>query len=454
MGRLGEAERMNSYQIAYFSTSDQAGGAERIATLLHLGMGARGHASTLLVGQKRGDDEATRELVPRQGRRRLARSLLESSHRLAVDGRDRSSLLVRKLARLLEVDRWAKWKMGFEDFDYPESCFSLDRIPTRPQLVHGHNLHGGYFDLRALSRISARFPTMLTLHDEWLYTGHCACTLGCQRWQMGCGHCPSLETYPAVGRDATHYNLNRKHSIYRKSRLHVATPSRWLMERVESSILTSAMRQGRVIPYGIELSLFHPGNQKEARQRLGISTEAVVVLYLANRGRANPFRDFETMEGAIAHIGNKQQNRELIFLCVGQAGPTEWVGNAKVISIGYTAVREEVAACYQAADLFVHTAKTDNFPLTILEAMACGLPVVATAVGGIPEQVEEGRTGWLVPARDVEALVIRVNQLIEQPAVRHSMGRAAAEKAVTNYSLERMVSSYEDWYAEILDQQR
>lgn len=451
---IGKTGRMITYQIAYFSTSDQAGGAERIASLLHGGMLARGHRSTLYVGEKRGEMAATEVLVPHQGRRRLARSLLESSQRLAGNGSGRSSLVVRKLARLLEIDRWAKWKMGLEDFDYPESRRIFRNLSVRPQLVHGHNLHGGYFDLRYLSQISSHYPTLLTLHDEWLMTGHCAYTLGCQGWRTGCGQCPMLETYPAVGRDATRFNLQRKRSIYRQSRLYLATPSRWLMKRVESSILVPAIRERRVIPYGIDLSIFRPGQRAEARQRLGIPSEALVVLYLANRGRLNPFKDFETIEGAIAQIGNRRPNRELIFLGVGQAGPTECVAGAKVISIGYTAAREEVAGYYQAADLFVHAAKTDNFPLTILEAMACGLPVVATAVGGIPEQVEEGRTGWLVPARDAAALANRISQLIERPAERQAMGRAAAEKALTTYSLDQMVQSYESWYAEILDQRR
>jgi len=445
---------MNSYRIAYFSTSDQAGGAERIASLLHGGMLARGHRSTLYVGEKRGEMAATEVLVPHQGRRRLARSLLESSQRLADNGSGWSSLVVRMLARLLEVDRWAKWKMGIEDFDYPESRRVLRNLSVRPQLVHGHNLHGGYFDLRYLSQISSLYPTVLTLHDEWLMTGHCAYALGCQRWQSGCGQCPALETYPAMGRDATGHNLQRKRSIYRQSRLYLATPSRWLMERVESSILAPAIRERRVIPYGIDVSIFRPSQRAEARQRLGIPNEALVVLYLANRGRVNPFKDFETVERAIAWIGNSQPNRELIFLSVGQAGPTELVGRVTVISIGYTAAREEVAGYYQAADLFVHAAKTDNFPLTVLEAMACGLPVIATAVGGIPEQVEEGYTGWLVPARDAAALANRISQLIERPAERQAMGQAAAEKARTAYSLDQMVQSYEDWYSEILDQRR
>lgn len=445
---------MSSYRIAYFSTSDQAGGAERIASLLHTGMLARGHHSTLYVGEKRGEVAATEVLIPGQVRRRLARFLLESSDRHAVDGRVRISLVARKLARLLEVDRWAGWKMGIEDFDYPESRRVFRHLSTSPQLVHGHNLHGGYFDLRFLPQLSSRYPTVLTLHDEWLLTGHCAYTLGCQRWQTGCGKCPALETYPAVGRDATSFNLQRKRSIYQQSRLYLATPSRWLMERAESSILSPAILGRRVIPYGIELCVFRPGDREEARHRLGIRGNALVVLYLANRGRANPFKDFETMEGAIARIGSSQPSRELIFLCVGQAAPTAWVGGAKVVSIGYTSAREEVADYYRAADLFVHAAKTDNFPLTILEAMACGLPVVATAVGGIPEQVEDGETGWLVPPRDAEALATRITQLMEEPVAREAMGRAGAEKAAVAYSLERMVQQYEDWYAEILDQER
>lgn len=100
-------------------------------------------------------------------------------------------------------DRWR----GREDFSFP-----YDRPNLRPttDILHLHNLHGGYFDLRQLPRLSQTLPTFITLHDTWLLSGHCAYSNGCQRWQIGCGHCPDLTLYPATPRDATAQNWQRK----------------------------------------------------------------------------------------------------------------------------------------------------------------------------------------------------------------------------------------------------
>ncbi len=75
-------------------------------------------------------------------------------------------------------------------------------LDTPAQIVQCHNLHGGYFDLRALQWLSARVPTLLTLHDMWTLTGHCAHALGCDRWRTGCGRCPDLKLDPAIRADA------------------------------------------------------------------------------------------------------------------------------------------------------------------------------------------------------------------------------------------------------------
>ncbi len=74
---------------------------------------------------------------------------------------------------------------GREDFRFPASHRVLELPPRPPDVLHLHNLHGGYFDLRVLPELSARQPTVVTMHDEWLYTGHCAYTLDSERWLDG-----------------------------------------------------------------------------------------------------------------------------------------------------------------------------------------------------------------------------------------------------------------------------
>jgi glycosyltransferase involved in cell wall biosynthesis len=109
-----------------------------------------------------------------------------------------------------------------------------------------------------------------------------------------------------------------------------------------------------------------------------------------------------------------------------------------------------IAKYYQAADVYVHATKADSFPTTILEAMACGLPVVASNVGGIPEQVDDGITGFLVPLEDPRALEQKVVQLLQNDTLRNSMREAACQKAQSEYNLDNQIKQYLNWYQRIL----
>ena len=109
-----------------------------------------------------------------------------------------------------------------------------------------------------------------------------------------------------------------------------------------------------------------------------------------------------------------------------------------------------VAKFYQAADVYIHAARADTFPNTVLEALACGTPVVATAVGGIPEQVDDERTGFLTPPGDSNAMAERVLQLLEDGDLRNTFSRRAAEVARDQFGLNRQVRDYLTWYREIL----
>jgi glycosyltransferase involved in cell wall biosynthesis len=113
---------------------------------------------------------------------------------------------------------------------------------------------------------------------------------------------------------------------------------------------------------------------------------------------------------------------------------------------------QAVACYYQVADVYVHAARADTFPNTVLEALACGTPVVATAVGGISEQVEDARTGFLVPAGDAAALAVRLRHVLSEDALRRGMGIQAAAAARRRFDLHRQAAAYLEWYHELVPQ--
>jgi glycosyltransferase involved in cell wall biosynthesis len=363
-----------------------------------------------------------------------------------------------------QPERLRDTRQGHEDFDFPGTWRLLELPVERPDIVHGHNLHGGYFDLRALPWLSRQVPVVLTLHDSWLLSGHCAYALGCERWKMGCGHCPDLTLYPAIEQDSTAYNWGQKREIYAQSRLYVATPCRWLMEMVEQSILAPAVVEARVIPYGVDLSVFCAADKQAIRQTLGVPAGARVLLFVAKGICRNPYKDYRTVRSAVGHIAQRLPGERVLFVALGEAGSRVRIGEAEVRFVPYQKDPKVVARYYQAADVLVHAARADTFPNAILESLACGTPVVATAVGGIPEQIRGLRgtgcalneygadqaTGVLAPPGDAEGLAAGVSALLSDDRLCAQLGENAARDARRRFDQSVQVKRYVDWYQEII----
>jgi len=405
-------------RVLQISTADRGGGAEAVALGLHRALRARGHEAWLAVGYRRTDEPGVLEIGGHVGSRRRR--------------------LLREPAVLADALR------GREDLRFPASHRLLELVPAPPDIVHVHNLHGGYFDLRALPELARRARLVATLHDAWLLTGHCAHPFDSDGWLRGCGGCPRLGTYPALVRDGTAFNLARKRAVYAQLELAAVTPSRWLMDMVERSVLAPSAVRRAVIPNGVDLAVFRPGDRAAARAQLGLAPGVPLVLFAAQGGRANEFRDYPTLEAALARLG-----RPLAAVRLGDPAPARGrVGRAEVRAVGAVG-RAELARWLAASDLYVHPSRADTFPTGVLEALACGVPVVASRVGGIPEQVT-GETGVLVEPGDPEALAAALDRLLADPERRERMGAAAARDARERFSLERAVDAYLELYCSLV----
>lgn len=465
---------IENLRVLQVSISDGGGGAEKVAWNLHRGYKESGVSSWMAVGFSRtqapevivlpNDTLGSRweslcigiekTLSPFPGKRRGVGRLRNWLHR------------IKRAIRLWEAYR------GHEDFNFPGTGKLLDLLPARPHVVHCHNLHGGYFDLRELPWLSRQVPTILTLHDSWLLSGHCAHSFDCERWKTGCGECPDLSIYPAIRRDATAYNWQRKQGIYARSHLYVSTPSRWLMQKVEQSMLAPSVVEARVIPHGVDLSVFHPQDKQAVRTALDIPQNAKVLLFTAHGIRRNIWKDYQTMQAAVAQVAERLHGQRVIFIALGEEAQEERIGQAEVHFIPYQQAPEVVARYYQVADVYVHAARAEAWGLTITEALACGTPVIATAVGGIPEQIKglgipssdfrvlnlnqygpDEATGVLVPSGDAEAMASCMEHLLTDESLRCRLGRNACKDACQRFDLRRQVKDFLEWYRDILQRE-
>jgi glycosyltransferase involved in cell wall biosynthesis len=437
-------------RMLQLSTFDFSGGAERVALALHRAYRRRGHDAHLLVRFKQTRSDQVFEIDP------YAHTMpwgpvcakLEKWVRNIPTFRGQYRLV--KWLRLATLPmRWLDNWQGYEDFNYPYSHHLLNVQGWRPDLIHAHNLHDKYFDLRALSHLSQQIPVIWTLHDSWALTGHCThfSHINCDRWRRGCGDCPDLKNHLAIRRDRSAANWQRKKQIYQASKLAIATPSRWLMEYVEQSMLKPW--QQRVIPNGIDLSVFRPDNRKWARQALNLPLDATICMFIAPSGSGpSAHKDFGTVEKAVRQAAAKMPSEDLLLLCVG--GDREPFRGDQTHYVGRIADQHRVALYYQASDIMLHGALTETFPLVVIEGLASGTPVVASSVGGIPDLILEGETGFLVPCGDAELMAERLLTLIRNPELCKRMGEYAALYAHQEFGLERQVDSYLEWFAELI----
>ena len=168
---------------------------------LHIALRAKGIESDHLVWRKASDDEHTFEIarsIPNREGINLAAMALEAAY---------------------------STRAAFTPFSYD---LLFDPMFLNADVVHYHLVHNQFFDVGHLPILSHLKPTVWTLHDPWAITGHCVYPMGCDRWQNGCGDCPSLALDFAVTHDTTALNWEIKRLAIQQSSLDVIVASRWM----------------------------------------------------------------------------------------------------------------------------------------------------------------------------------------------------------------------------------
>jgi glycosyltransferase involved in cell wall biosynthesis len=437
--------------ILSLNTEAFGGGASRIALSLLNFYNAAGHPSKLYNAIHDVPGQQIQKLRNDQSRNVFQR-ILHMGMKASLDkGIPLLPKIFQQLMCLAEPIRHLHIRQGHDDFWQPATSRIPGGIDPPPVIIHAHNLFGGFFDLRQLPRISGWLPFVWTLHDMWAFTGHCSHPLDCRRWLESCGKCPYPSLPPAVTKDGTAFNLAQKRAVYEKSRVYLATPSQWLMDRAQSSVLAPGVVSARVIPNGVDQSSYKPASKSAAREALGIPQGASVLLFVAAGNRSNPWKDYDTLDGAAQILARRLHPGKLVLMVPGADHPSVNLLGVEVKPVPWTDDPASLATYYQAADLYLHAAHAENFPNVILEALSCGLPVVGTDVGGIPEQIQDGVNGFVVPKSDPQAMADRAIELLSDKSKLNLFSESAASSARGKYSLERMGNEYLDWFHELLE---
>lgn len=209
-------------------------------------------------------------------------------------------------------------------------------------------------------------------------------------------------------------------------------------------------RKGLVIRNGVDCARFRaPLDTDSLRNSIGIRQEAFVVGVVGRLAHEKAHGDFID---ALARVVRRQP--QVMGLIVGD-GPlaaslrlaAERANIAQ--NVVFTGFRHDVADVLRIMDVLVLCSMYEGLPVALLEAMAGGVPVVATAVGGIPECIEHGRDGLLVPPANVGALAAALELMIESPELRRALSRHARERIDASLTVKHMVASYEALYRDV-----
>ncbi len=223
---------------------------------------------------------------------------------------------------------------------------------------------------------------------------------------------------------------------------------RWLIEVV--GVQADKVTQ---IINGVDIERFrHAGDTVSKKMKMGLDPDSFVI---GTVGRIDPVKDIKTLIKAFSHFSvNADNKRKLKLLIIGsgseEAKLKAFAAEKKMTgSINFLGERSDIAELMQAMDVFVLSSIAEGISNTILEAMASGLPVVATKAGGNEELVDDGKTGLVVPISDDRALAGALLQYLIHPEKGREHGENGRAKAVERFSLTSMVESYEKVYLSV-----
>lgn len=396
---------MNILQI---STYDSKGGAAKVAWTLKQELEKRNHRTSIFVAHK----------------------LSTSANVYQIPNRLTNRLLSVALASDL-------------DFFQSDSILQTKQY-HEADIIHCHNLHGYYFNLTTLQKMAREKPVVWTLHDMWAITPHCAHSFNGPLLN-GFYQCPSRNIYPSILWPNEKYLQWRKKNVYKSVSFEIVVPSRWLKRKVKASILKH--QHVSLINNGINTSVFHRYNKAEMRKIVGLPLDKKIILFIADGWEKTKWKGYEYMQQIVEYF---KSNKQVLFLIIGGERIYKR-SSSRLHMLPFLTDHSLLAKYYSSADIFLMTSLAENFPLTVLEAMACGVPVVSFDVGGVKEAVIHKKNGYIAKYKDGKDLIRGINYISGlNKKELETMSLNSIKRVKKYFTLETIVNNYLNLYCSLI----
>lgn len=341
---------------------------------------------------------------------------------------------------LLMYPRWKKviFSAGWAPFSIDDQIKKL-----RPDLIHLNWINRGFVSIKSLSRF--KVPTVWTMHDMWSFTGGCHYDEECGRYKTGCGQCPILGSNHSA--DLSSRVINQKKKYWEKANITMVAPSRWLENCAKES---AVFKNNRVehIPVGMDLEVFTPIDKTEARKELFLPLDKKLVLFGAVNAVDDKRKGFKYLLEALKLLAEFKDKIELV---VFGSSCSEEIKNSdlKAHFLGNIYDNRKMSLVYSATDVFVAPSLQDNMPATVMESFACGTPVVAFNVGGMPDMLEHQKNGYLARPFESGDLAIGIKWVIGE-ADYPALAQRSRKKMEEEFDIKNIAGHYIDLYKNIL----
>jgi glycosyltransferase involved in cell wall biosynthesis len=234
--------------------------------------------------------------------------------------------------------------------------------------------------------------------------------------------------------------------------LNLVSPSRWLAQCVHESRLFQKAKIS-IIPNGIDLKIYYPRKVETVRSELKLPAQQKLILFGA-MSLSEKRKGFDLLKASLSMIKNNNTAEMPALLVFGEV--TDEIKNLgfQTYSMGYVDDESKLAKLYSAANVFIAPSRQDNLPNTVMEALACGTPVVAFDIGGMPDMIEHQKNGYLAKPYDTQDLAVGIDWILSDSERWNNLSERARKKAEQEFDIKLIAQKYLDLYENILNEQK